>query len=426
MSVLTNVEWTIQDARRRDADDPLRLFRDRFAPVAPPAGVVYLCGNSLGRPSLVAQNALRKAVRVDWAGGVGAWHDWADLPRKVGDVIAPLTGAEEGEVILSDSTTVNAFKLAWAALDARPGLRVIVTTDDNFPSNLYLLEGLVAARPGTRYELRVIRTDPYGGVTPAQIREAVGPDTALVYLSHVAYGSGALADMTAITRIAHDAGALVLWDVSHSVGAVPMQLGVAGADLAVGCTYKYLNGAPGGPAFMYVRRALQSRLRQPIWGWWGQQDRFEMGRAYNPFPSIERFTSGTPDVFGCLAALHGARLLREARIERIYDKGKALTSYALELADAWLTEHGVHLASPRDPYQRGCHITLQHEHAWQLSQALIDRRVIVDFRNPNLLRLALAPINTSHVDVYKGLSQLRNILNEKAYLAYPVERAGIT
>jgi kynureninase len=422
MTVLTNAEWTIEDARCRDAEDPLRTFRDKFSAAT---GGIYLCGNSLGRPSLATQEALATAVQLDWPGGVQAWHDWAGLPRTAGDVIASLIGAEPGEVIMGDSTTVNAFKLAWAALDARPTRRVIVTTDDNFPSNLYVLEGLLAAHPAS-HELKVIRTDPCGGVTPSQILQAVGRDTALVYLSHVAYGSGWVTDMAAITRIAQDSGAFVLWDVSHSVGAVPVHLGTVGADLAVGCTYKYLNGAPGGPAFMYIRRAVQAQLRQPVWGWWGQQNRFEMGRDYNPFPAIERFTSGTPDVLGCLAALHGARIIDEAGVERIYTKGQALTSYAIDLANAWLGQYGVRLASPRDPNQRGCHITLHHPRAWQLCQALTDRHVIVDYRNPDRLRIGCSPLYTSFTEVHEGMARLRDILSANAHLSYPIRRTPIT
>jgi kynureninase len=422
MTVLTNAEWTIEDARCRDTEDPLRRFRDQFA--AATSGI-YLCGNSLGRPSLATREALATAVQLDWPGGVQSWQDWVSLPRTAGDMIASLIGAAPGEVIMGDSTTVNAFKLAWAGLDANRPRRVIVTTDDNFPSNLYVLEGLLAAHP-TRHELKVIRTDPSGGVTPAQLAEAVNRDTALVYLSHVAYGSGWVADMAALTRIAQDAGAFMLWDLSHSVGAMPVHLDAVGADLAVGCTYKYLNGAPGGPAFMYVRGALQAQLRQPVCGWWGQQNRFEMGRDYNPFPAIERFTSGTPDVLGCLAALHGARLINDAGIARIYTKGQALTSYAVELADTWLSEHGVRLASPRDPNQRGCHITLHHPRAWQLCQALNNRNVIVDYRNPDRLRIGCSPLYTGFTEIHEGIATIRDILRENAHLSYPIRRAPIT
>ncbi|HEX2417189.1 MAG TPA: kynureninase [Micromonosporaceae bacterium] len=410
--------YTLQAAQEHDADDPLREFRDRFV-VADP-DLVYLDGNSLGRLPVDTRDALRDAVESEWGSElIRGWSHWSHLSRKAGDEIARgVVQAKPGEVIVTDSTSVNLYKLAAAALAAQPDRRVIVTDDDNFPADAYVLQGL----ENTGHELRIIHTDMEAGVDVEAVREAIGPDTALVSLMHVAYRSGALADMAAITRIVHDAGALMLWDLCHSAGAVPVPLSDADVDLAVSCTYKYLNSGPGAPAFLYVRRDLQQRLHPPIWGWYGQRDQFDMDMRYQPMESIERFLVGTPWILGCRAVLHGARLINEAGINRIYAKGQALTSYAVELADAWLSEFGVRLASPRDPRRRGCHITLHHPQAWQLRQALIDRNVIPDYRNPERLRLGFAPIYTRFVDVHRGMARLREILAEQTHLMYPAER----
>lgn len=411
------------EAVRRDAADPLRGFRDRFVITDPE--LTYLDGNSLGRLPIATRDALRRAVEEEWGGElIRGWSHWIGLAGEAGDAIAAgVVQAAPGEVIVSDSTSVNLYKLAAAAMAARPGRSVIVTDDDNFPTDGYVLQGL-AATGG--HQLRVIRTDIDGGIDPEAVAEAVGPDTGLVCLSHVAYRSGAVAELAAVTEIAHRAGALMLWDLCHSAGAVPVPLTDAGADLAVGCTYKYLNAGPGAPAFLYVRRDLQKQLRQPIWGWFGQADQFEMGAAYQPVESVERFTVGTPSVLGCHAVLHGARLTGEAGIEHIYAKGQALTSYAVELADAWLADHGVRLASPRDPARRGCHVTFHHPEAWQLCQALIAGGVVPDFRTPDRLRLGFAPLYTTFPEVYDGLATLKRILDTKAHLDFPAERGRVT
>ena len=294
-----------------DAADPLAGFRDRFAPLDP--GLIYLDGNSLGMLPAVTARRLADVIRQDWGTTlIRSWAHWMDLPGQVGDLLGEhLLGAGPGQVTVCDSTTVNLYKLACAAVDARPGRPVLVTDDDNFPTDRYVLAG-IAARSGG--QLRLIRTDPDQGIRPDDVRAAIGPDTALVCLSHVAYRSGALADMAAITRLAHEAGALVLWDLCHSAGSVPVDLDGCGADLAVGCTYKYLNAGPGAPAFLYVRRGIQDQLTQPIQGWFGQQDQFMMGPRYEPAPGIARFSTGTPNIPGTVAVQEGTRLLAEAGI----------------------------------------------------------------------------------------------------------------
>ena len=406
-----------------DAADPLAGFRDRFA--EPEPGLVYLDGNSLGRPPLATEARLRDVVDVEWAGGlVRSWEHWIDLPSLVGDEIAAaLLGAHPGEVAVSDSTTVNLYKLAAAALDARPGRRVIVTDDDNFPTDRYVLSGLAAARGLT---LRLLSPDPVEGLTTAEVAAALDADVALVCLSHVAYRSGALADLAAVTAAAHDAGALVLWDLCHSVGAVPVGLAAAGADLAVGCTYKYLNAGPGAPAFLYVRRDLQGSLRQPVWGWFGQRDLFTMGPAYDPEPDIRRFLAGTPSVLGAVAVQEGVRLLAEAGLDRLRAKGVALTSYVVSLADAWLVPLGFSLASPRDPARRGSHVTLRHPEALRICRALTaDAGVLPDFRGPDRVRLGPAPVATRFTEVWDALDRLRRLVAAGEHLRHSAEPGRI-
>jgi len=408
-------------AEQLDRADPLAGFRDRFV-IADP-DVVYLDGNSLGRLPVATRERLAGVV-AQWGNDlIGGWERWIDVGRQAGDVIAGIVGADPGEVILSDSTSVNLFKLAGAALDARPGRTVIVTDDDNFPTDRYLLSGIADARGLT---LRMVKTDPDAGVAAADVMAALDESVALVCLSHVAYRSGAVADLPGLTAATHEAGALVLWDLCHSAGAVPVGLRAAGVDLAVGCTYKYLNGGPGAPAFLYVRQDLQTRLRQPIWGWFGQTDQFAMGPAYAPLPDIRRFLVGTPPVLSAYAALEGARVSAEAGIDAIAAKGRALTGYAIELADAWLAPLGFTVASPRAPQRRGAHVTLHHPQGWQVCQALKAARVIPDYRAPNRLRLGLAPLYTRFVEVHSGLSRLRDLVAAGAHRTYPSEPAGIT
>jgi kynureninase len=427
-----------------DATDPLAGFRERFV-IADP-DLIYLDGNSLGRLPIATRDRLRTVVEQEWGAGlIRGWARWIDLAREAGDVLATgVLGVSPGEVTLADSTTVNLYKLASAALDARPGRRVIVTDDDNFPTDRYVLEGLAAARG---LDLRVASVDPDAGVTAADL--PLDREVALVCLSHVAYRSGARADLVGITAAAHAVGALVLWDLCHSAGSVPTPLRAAGADLAVGCTYKYLNAGPGAPAFLYVRADLHAELRQPIWGWFGQREQFAMGQAYDPVPGIERFTVGTPPVLGGYAVLEGARLTAEAGIDAIAAKGAALTAYALDLIDAWLPAPtgpgaarpdadgadaggadadgaGWRVATPRDAARRGAHLTLHHPAAWQVTQALHDAGVIPDFRTPDRLRLGFAPLYTRFADVHHALTKLRTIVQNGAHLAYPETRSRVT
>jgi kynureninase len=406
-------DLTREHALALDANDPLAHFRDRF--VVSDEKQIYLDGNSLGRLPLSTVDRLERVVRSEWGEQlIGAWDRWMSLPFTVGDLAGEhLLGAAPGQVAFGDSTSVNFYRLAVAALDARPGRRVIVTDDDNFPTDRYILQGLAAARD---LELRLVRTDLSEGASLEAVGAAVDEDTALLSLSHVAYRSGAYVDMAAYTRVAHDAGALVLWDLSHAAGSVPVHLDADGADLAVGCSYKYLNGGPGSPALLYVRSALQDRLRNPVQGWFGQTDMFVMGPSYDPLEGIGRWLVGSPAILQLAAVEEGVRLLAEAGIEPLRGKGMALTSYLIDLADDWLTPLGFTLASPRDPARRGSHVTLHHADARQITQALITREnVVPDYREPDRVRIGPAPISTRYVEVWDGMDRLRHLVETKSY-----------
>ena len=418
------MDLTRAAAEALDAADPVAAFRARFAG-AGEDGLLYLDGNSLGRMPVATPAALARVVEEEWAGGlVRSWSSWVGAATRVGDLLAEgVLGARPGEVLVGDSTTVDLYKLLVAAADARPGRDVLVCCADDFPTDRYVVAGVARARGMT---VREVPADVDEGLDPAVLAAALDERVAVVVLSAVAYRSGALADVAAVTRAARDAGALVLWDLSHAAGAVPVDLAANGVDLAVGCTYKYLNGGPGAPAFLYVRRELQEQLRQPIWGWFGQRDQFAMGPVYDPVPGIERFAVGTPPVLALAAVEVGARLVADAGVDRLAAKGRALGELVVALADAWLAPHGVALASPRDPACRGAHVTLASPAAWQLTQALVDRGVVPDFRTPDRVRLGPAPLYTRFVDVWDAMACFREVLATGAHEGYPTVRARVT
>ena len=397
-------------AAQLDAADPLARFRDRF--VGAETDLVYFDGNSLGRPVAAAADRLAAFVRQDWGGRlIRGWDEqWMDLPTTLGDDLGRIClGAAPGQTAIGDSTTVWLYKLMRAAVDhavrTDPGRTELVIDTDNFPTDRYVAEGIAAERGLT---LRWIEVDTSEGVTADQLRAAVGERTALVVLNHVAYRSAWLADAPELTRIAHDAGALVLWDLCHSAGAVPVDLDAWDADLAVGCTYKYLNGGPGSPAFGYVNARLQGELTQPIQGWMGHADPFLMGPGYTPAAGIRRFISGTPPILGMVAMQSMLELVEEAGIEAIRAKSVALTSYAVELADATLPE--VTVASPRDPARRGGHVTLHHDRMREVTARLWERDVIPDYRDPGGLRIGLSPLSTSFDEVERGIAAVKEAL----------------
>lgn len=395
-----------------DLADPLAAFPSRF--IRTPGVVAYLDGNSLGRPLSVTPGRFDSFVREDWGDRlIRSWDEqWFERPLALGDRLGALVlGAAPGQTMVGDSTTVTLYKFMRAAVDARPGRTEIVLDDDNFPTDRFLAEGIAAERGLT---LRWITVDRAAGVTADQVREAVGTSTALVVLSHVAYRSGHLADMPLITSIVHDAGALVLWDLCHSAGVIPTELDAWGVDLAVGCTYKYLNGGPGSPAFGYVASALQAELEQPIQGWMGAGDVFAMGPSYAPATGMRRFLSGTPPIVGMLAMDDMLDAIEEAGIDAIRAKSIALTEYAIGLIDELLAPLGAEVVSPRDASERGSHVTVRHPAFREVTKLLWERGVIPDFRAPDGLRIGLSPLSTTYAEVLAGIEAARDALVELA------------
>jgi kynureninase len=410
-------------AEALDRADPLAGFREHFVLADPQR--IYADGNSLGRLPRETVERLESLV-LEWGEHlVGGWKDWIELPAQVGDGIGEVIGARAGETLACDSTTVNLYKLASAALDLRQERRVVLIDEHDFPTDRYVLEGIAASRG---LELRRMTTDPVAGPTVDDVtRAAAARDVALVTLSHVSYRSGALADLPAITEAVHDAGALMLWDLSHSAGAVPIRLSESGADLAVGCTYKYLNAGPGSPAFLFVRADLQERMRSPVWGWFGQRDQFTMGARYEPAAGIERFLAGTPPILGLTAVQAGVELVLDAGLERLREKATALTDLLVALHDERLRPLGFRLNTPRNPVRRGAHVSVGHEDGWRLCRALIERaEVIPDFRPPDTVRLGFAPLYSRFVDVWDAVDRLAHLVETNEYRQVVATSARVT
>jgi len=399
----------LAQARALDEADPLRAFRDRF--LIADDELVYLDGNSLGRLPLDTEARLAQVAAHQWGERlIRAWGErWMELPERLGDRLgSALLGAAPGQVAVADSTTVCLYKLASAALAARADRREIVTDRDNFPTDRYVLEGLAAERGLT---IRWIEADSRAGPSPEDVAAVTNENTALVCLSHVSYKSAFILDLAEITRVAHGAGALTIWDLCHSVGAVPVSLDEDAVDLAVGCTYKYLNGGPGAPAFLYVRSEHQGRLRQPIWGWLGRREPFEMAQGFEPGEGISAMRSGAPPILSLIGVEAGVELVIEAGIDAIRAKGIALTQNVIDLADRLLSPLGVEVGSPRDARRRGAHVALVHPDARQLSARLIAGGVIVDFRAPDVIRVGLSPLSTSFTEAWRGIERLRELLS---------------
>lgn len=401
-----------REAHDADAADPLASFRDLFAGAE--TDLVYFDGNSLGRPLAATAGTLSDFVRDAWGGRlIRGWDEsWMQLPFTLGDRLgASVLGAAPGQTVVGDSTTVLLYKLVRAAFDAQratdPARREIVVDRDNFPTDRYIVEAIAAERGGA---VRWLTPDPAGGVEPDELSTAIGPETAVVVLSHVAYRSGHLADAAELTRRAHDAGALVVWDLCHSAGVVPTELDAWGVDIAVGCTYKYLNGGPGSPAFAYVATRHHEALHQPIPGWMSADDVFAMGADYRPAPGMRRFLSGTPPIVGMLALGDMLDVIEQAGVAAIRAKSEALTAFAVRVSDALLAPLGVGLATPREPERRGGHVTLSHPAMREVTTRLWREDVLPDFRFPDGLRIGLSPLSTSFRETLTGLRAVADAL----------------
>jgi len=423
-------QWEIAErayAASLDDGDPLAALAFEF--VVADDKLIYLDGNSLGRLPRRTRDRLRSVVEHEWGSGlIRSWSTWVGEPARVGDRLgAALLGAGPGQVLVGDNTTVNLYKLAAAAVDeicARDPRRTKIVTDSgNFPTDRYVLEGLAVERG---LSLDLVDLPELEPITADSLAAVLDDRVALLSLSLVDYRSAAIADLAGVQAAAEAVGAPVVWDLSHAVGAIPVELDAAGATLAVGCTYKYLNGGPAAPAFLYVRSDWQDRLRQPVWGWFGQADEFAMGAGYQPVAGIGRFATGTPPMLGVAAVAEGVELLAEAGMAALRSKSIGLTELVVGLHDAWLVPLGFALASPRDPAVRAGHVSLAHPEAYQACQALIAGGVVPDFRAPDRLRLGLAPATTSYTQVWDAMDRLRRIVASGAHLSYPVERAAVT
>ncbi|HJR81157.1 MAG TPA: kynureninase [Anaerolineales bacterium] len=424
---MTNFLPSREFAEQLDQQDSLASYRERFA--VSDQDLIYLDGNSLGRLPKSVVERMKKAVEEEWGTDlIRGWNKgWWESPSRIGDKIGALLGAAEGQVVVGDQTSINLFKLATAALTLQPQKKRIITDRFNFPSDLYILQGIVKLL-GDHYEIvRIGASD--NDITPdlAALEGAINDDTVLVTLSHVTFKSGYLYEMAHITELAHRKGALVLWDLSHSAGAVPIELDRCNVDFAIGCTYKYLNGGPGAPAFLYVNKRIQNEVTSPIWGWWGQKDPFEFDLNYHPAPGIQRFLAGTAPMLSTLAMEEALNPLLEAGMEALRAKSILMTDYASYLTDHLLAPLGFSLGSPRDSARRGSHISVRHEEGYRINRAMIEEmNVIPDFRAPDNIRLGFAPLYISFADIWEGFDRIRRVMVEKRYEKYPKQKLTVT
>jgi kynureninase len=395
-----------QEFEHLDATDALRTFRDRFLL---PEGVIYLDGNSLGALPKATPARVREVVEQEWGRDlIRSWnrHGWIDMQQRVGEKIGYLIGARPGETLVADSTSVNLFKLLAAGLQLRPDRRVILSEAANFPTDLYIAEGL-ASLLSRGHELRLAAPDTIGS--------AIEDDVAVVMLTHVNYRTGRIWDLSGITARAQAAGALMLWDLAHSAGAMPIDLCAAGVDLAVGCGYKYLNGGPGAPAFLYVAERHHDRMGAPLSGWFGHARPFGFEAGYRPAAGIARFAVGTPPVISLAALEVGVDLMLEAPMAALRTKSLRQGRLFAALVEQELAEHAFTIVSPRIDEERGSQICLSHANAWPITQALIERGVIGDFRAPDVLRFGFAPLYTRYADVWNVVRELKNIMEKRLW-----------
>lgn len=392
---------TRSDCAELDKHDPLAGIREEFTL---PDGVIYLDGNSLGPLPRSASARVREMVDVEWGEGlIRSWNDagWFDKPRTLGARIAPLVGAQPDEVVVCDSTSINLFKVLSAALRLRSGRSTVVTEAGGFPTDLYIIEGATSAAKGYRRKLL------YDG---QDLAEVLDDDVAVVVLGHVDYRTGRLRDMARITDQVHRAGALMIWDVCHSVGALPVRLGDCGVDFAVGCTYKYLNGGPGSPAFAFAAQRHQHDARHPLSGWHGHADPFAFSAEYQPAPGMSRFLVGTPPMVSYAPLESSLDIWSRVDMGRVRAKSVAMTSLFVTLVEAECAGHGFEIASPRDPEERGSQVSLRHPDGYRIIRALIEHGVIGDFRTPDLLRFGFTPLYLRYVDVWDAVARLRDVL----------------
>ncbi|QOT75555.1 kynureninase [Cupriavidus basilensis] len=404
-----------------DQEDPLRHLRDQFAL---PQGVIYLDGNSLGaRPRSAAARAAQ-VVSEEWGTGlIRSWNTagWFELPQRLGNMLAPLVGAGEDEVVVTDTTSSNLFKVLAAALRVQqtrdPKRKVIVSEASNFPTDLYIAQGL-ADLLQQGYSLRLVNA-------PEEIDAAVDADTAVLMLTHVNYKTGEMLDMASVTEMAHARGALTVWDLAHSAGAVPVALKASGADYAVGCTYKYLNGGPGSPAFLWVAPSLRDAFWQPLSGWWGHAAPFAMEPGYRPREGVARFLCGTQPIASLAMVECGLEIYAQTDMAALRAKSLMLTDLFIALVETRCAAHPLELVTPRAHARRGSHVSFAHPDGFALVQALIERGVIGDYREPRIARFGFTPLYTSFTEVWDAVEILRDVLDSGTYKAERHQTRGL-
>jgi kynureninase len=418
------------EARKLDSADPLREFRDLFYKDDP--HLIYLDGNSLGMLPHSSIRAIAEEINHRWGERlIRSYNEkWWDMPSVLGKKISGIIGARPDEVIVCDSVSVNLYKLIMAALKNSPGKLRVVSDNMNFPTDLYIIQGIIRLLD-SGHTLELMTTRDNITISDDEHHRVINDDTALVSLSYVSFRSGFMYDMEKVTRIAHDHSALILWDLSHAVGAVPVDLNGCGADMAVGCTYKYLNGGPGSVAFLYVSKELREKLGQPIWGWWGDADPFRFELDYKPAPGIKKFLTGTIPVLSMTTLEPALDIILGAGITRIREKSLKLSRYLIKLVKEILVPYGFTLGSPEDDRLRGSHVSICHPEAYRICKALIDPEkgkytVIPDFRAPDMLRIGLVPLYNSFADVYHAVNEIETIVRRRIYEDYSNDKTVVT
>lgn len=428
--MVTDMESMRKEAAYLDGQDALSAYRSRF--ISTDERLIYLDGNSLGKLPAASKIIVEQAVNYEWGERlIRSWNeDWYARNTELGDKIARIAGASEGEVVVTDTTSVNLYKLAYAALQHKKGRTRIVTDVLNFPSDLYILQGLVKMF-GAGYELVLVPSGDGMTIGTAELMKRIDDRTALVSLSHVAFKSAFRYNMKEITSLVQERGAMMLWDLSHSIGAVPGELNESNADLAVGCTYKYLNGGPGSPAFLYVRKDLQEKLTSPVWGWFGERNPFDFSLDYRPGDGIRRFLTGTPPILSLKTIEPTVDMMNETGMEVIRMKSVSQSEYLLKLAKKFLYPLGFRPGSPSDPEMRGSHLSLCHPEAYRICKALIDpdtgnNVVIPDFREPDHIRMGITPLYTTYTELFLAVKEIRTIIEDRLYLKFTTKREQVT
>lgn len=423
-----NIESYYQKALEFDKNDSLASFRNQFES----HDDIYLDGNSLGKLPKKTIELTTDIIQNQWGKRlIRSWNEhWMELPNKIAAKIAKIVGARADEIFVGESTSINFYKLAFAALNFDTSRTKIISDSLNFPTDLYILQGLIAQQFKNN-SLKILNSKDEISITEEQIAAELDQNTAFLTLSHVVFKSAFMYDIKKINELAHEQNAFVIWDLSHAAGAVPINLNESNADMAVGCTYKYLNGGPGSPAFLYVRKDLQEKLINPIWAWFSHQKPFDFSLNYEAKNSIQRFSTGTPSVLSLAATEPGLDLIIEAGISNLRQKSALQSEFLLEIIQNCLVPLGFTIASPLDLHQRGSHISIQHTEGYRINRAMIEpfdssKPIIPDFRPPNNIRLGIAPLYNTFQELYETVVRIKQIVEEKQFEKYSAEKLNVT